>query len=131
MSQQNVDTARAIFGRLARGDFSRMFAEVTDDFEFVASPEIPDAGTYRGKAAREWITAWAASFSHTQIEAKEIIDAGPNVLVGILQRGRPRGGQAAMEGRWWLVMTLRGGLVSRIQVFPERTQALEAAGPRE
>jgi ketosteroid isomerase-like protein len=74
------------------------------------------------------MTAWVESFEGHTIEAAEIIDAGDQVLVAILQRGRPRGSQTVVEGRWWVVMTLRGGEIARAEVFPERAQALEAAG---
>ena len=131
MSQENVETVRGFFGPLARGDLSRWFAEVTEDFVFVASPEVPDAGTYRGEDAKQWITTWAESFDGYTIEATEFTDAGDRVVLKILQRGRPRGSQVAVEGGWWVLATLREGEIARIEVFPERAQALEAAGVRE
>jgi hypothetical protein len=33
-----------------------------------------------------------------------------------------------VEGRWWQVVTLREGEVARAETYPERAQALEAAG---
>jgi hypothetical protein len=36
-----------------------------------------------------------------------------------------------VEGRWWQVMTFRDGLIVRSEVFPERAEALEAAGLSE
>ena len=71
------------------------------------------------------------SFEGLTIETTEIVDAGDKVVVAIVQRGRPRGSQTAVEGRWWVVMTLRGGEAARAEAFPERAQALEAAGLRE
>jgi ketosteroid isomerase-like protein len=47
MSQENVEVVRAMFDLLARGDFSHWFDEVTDDFVFVTSPDVPDAGRPR------------------------------------------------------------------------------------
>jgi ketosteroid isomerase-like protein len=131
MSQENVEVVRAAYEQFARGDFS-VWADLPDDFEFVASPELPDAGTYRGEAARRWLNAWVESFEGLTIEATEIIDAGRDkVVVAILQRGRPRRSQSIVEGRWWVVTTLRGGEVVRIELLPERTQALGAVGLSE
>ena len=104
---------------------------IPDDFEFVTSPELPDAGTYRGPAAVDWMKAWVESFDQLTMEAAEIIDAGDNVVVGLFPRGRPRGSQTAVEGRWWQVVTLREGEVARAETYPERAQALEAAGLAE
>jgi ketosteroid isomerase-like protein len=131
MSQENVEIVRAFFEPLARGDFSRWFDEVTDDFVFVTGPSIPDAGTYQGEAARDWIMAWVESFEGHTIEASDFIDGGDKVFFEIFQRGRPRGSEVPVEGRWWVVMTLRGAAVARAEVFDERSQALEAAGLRE
>ncbi len=122
---------RAMYEPFARGDFSA-WADLPDDFEFVASPELPDAGTYRGEAAVRWMTTWVESFDGHTIEATEITEGGDDkVLVAILQRGRPRGSQTVVEGRWWVVMTLPGGELSRTEVFPERAKVVEAAGLSE
>ena len=40
---------RAIVDRTAQGDFSRWLDDVTDDFVFVTSPEIPDRVPTRGR----------------------------------------------------------------------------------
>jgi ketosteroid isomerase-like protein len=130
MSQENVEIVRAGYERAARGDFGS-FEDFADDFEFVTSPEMPDAGTYRGETAKEWITSWVGSFEGLMMEATEIIDAGDKVLVGIFQRGRPRGTGTTVEGRWWQVMTFRDGLIARSELFPERAQALDAVGLSE
>jgi len=130
MSQENVQIVRAQWEQFARGDFSA-WADLPDDFEFVTSPEVPDAGTYRGAAAIEWMTAWVESFEGHTMRATEISDCGERVLVAFLQRGRPRGSQTAVERRSWCVVTLREVEFARVAVFPERAQALEAVGLRE
>jgi ketosteroid isomerase-like protein len=127
VSQQNVEIVRAFYERFASGDFNAL-AGFSDDFEFVTSPELPDAGTYRGEGAIRFMKTWVESFDQLTIEATEIIDAGDKVVVAILQRGRPRGSQTAVEGRWWQAVTLRGGEIAQVVTFPERAQALEAAG---
>jgi ketosteroid isomerase-like protein len=131
MSQENVEIVRAFFDPLAQGDTSRWISEVTDDFVFVTSPEVPDAGTYRGEGARRWIATWAESFEGYTVEATEFTDAGDKVFLRILQRGRPHGSQVAVEGRWWVVVTVREGVIAQAEVFLERTEALEAAGVSE
>ncbi len=129
MSKENVATVRAFYERAARGDFGGWDElDLADDFEFVTSPELPDAGSYRGEAARRWSDAWVDSFEGLTMEATEIIDAGDQVVVGIHQRGRVPGSQAEVEGRWWQVATFRDGQMIRAELFPERAEALEKAG---
>ena len=130
MSEQNVDALRAAFGMYARGDFSPI-GMLGDEFELVISPEAPDAGTYRGEEARRWLRAWVASFEGMTIEATEILDAGDKVFLGMTQRGRPPGSAVSVEGRWWQVSSFRGREIVRVEMFPDRAQALEAAGLRE
>jgi ketosteroid isomerase-like protein len=129
MSEENVEIVRRMFERFARGDFSGL-ADLADEFEWVSSPELPDAGTYRGEAAKRWIAAWVESFKGFTAEATEIIDAGDKVFVAIFQRGGVAGSQTVVEGQWWIVVTVRDGVVVRSEAFVERAQALEAAGLR-
>jgi ketosteroid isomerase-like protein len=132
MSQENVETVRSMFEPLARGDFRRWFDEVTDDFVFVTSPtDLPDAGTYRGEAARDWIMAWVESFEGHTNEASDFIDGGDKVFLATFQRGRPRGDlsygdRAFPERHHDPPLTIHRDLAS-----DERDQALEAAGLRE
>jgi len=130
MAEENVEAVRGFYEQAAVGDFSGL-ADTSHDFEFITSPELPDAGTYRGEAARRWVRNWIAAFEELTIEATEIRGAGETVFVGIVQRGRVPGGEAPIEGRWWGVYAFRDGEVIRLQLFPERAPALAAAGLRD
>ena len=74
MSREAIDVSRAAFEQFSRGDFSA-YANLLDEFELVLAPEMPDAGTYRGAAAREWATAWVDSFERMTQEPIEFLDA--------------------------------------------------------
>ena len=130
MSQENVESVRALYEQFSRGDFSAI-ERLGDDFEFVTSPDVPDAGTYRGDAARRWLRTWVGSFEQLVIEPTVFVDAGDKVAVEIVQRGRPRDSTAQVEGHWWFVHTLRDGSPVRTEGFPDRAHALEAAGLRD
>jgi ketosteroid isomerase-like protein len=130
MSQANVEIVRARYEEFASGDFRRL-ADVADDYEFVTAREMPDAGTYRGAAAREWIESWVDSFDGLKIEVTEIVDAGDKVFSAVLQRGRIRESQTPVETRSWVVDSFRDGVAVRTEAFFDRAQALEAAGLRE
>ena len=132
MSQETVEAVRRAYARMARGDFS-MYEQLGDDYELVTTPEMPDAGTYRGEAARAWLREWVASFEDLTIEAVECIDAGDRVLAEIVQRGAPRGSGAPLEGRWWQISTFRGAELIRTELLrsgTSRAEALEVAEQR-
>jgi ketosteroid isomerase-like protein len=81
MSEENVETMRAAYERTAHGDFSGL-AEVTEDFEFVTSPEMPDPGTYRGEDADRYRQGWLDSFEGLTMEATELVAAGDQKVAG-------------------------------------------------
>lgn len=130
MSREDVEMVRARYEEFARGDFSRM-AGIHDDYEFVTTADMPDAGTYRGDAARRWVESWVGSFDGLTIEVTEIIDAGDKVFAAVVQRGRIRGSQTVVENRSWAVDSFREGVPVRTELFPERAQAIRAAGLSE
>jgi len=63
---------------------------------------MPDAGSYRGDAARRWLRSWVESFDWLTVEAVEFIDAGDQdvgdqVMIDLLQRGWLAGSDDAVE----------------------------------
>ena len=140
MSQENVDAVRSAYAPLARGDFS-LWAQADDDFELVLAPEMPDAGTYRGEAARRWLKAWLESFERLTVETVEYIDAGDRVVTRSIHRGWTHGSDTPVELPTWGVATIRPGaaapavdparLLTRVELFLTRSEALKAAGLRE
>jgi len=132
VSEENVEATKAAYDEYySRGDFSPLLEAITDDFEFVTAPEMPDAGTYRGDEARAWMSTYIESFDGFTQEATEVIDAGDKVVAAVLQRGRPRGSNTPVESSWWQVVTFREDGVARVEMFSQRAQALESAGLSE
>ncbi len=130
MSQENIDWLRPLFEQFANGDFSA-YSELPDDFELVLAREMPDAGSYRGQAARRWMRSWVESFHRLTIEAIEFVDAGDQVVIEMLQRGLLAGSDEVVETRTWAVDTFREGDLVRIELFQARAEALDAAGLSE
>jgi ketosteroid isomerase-like protein len=130
MSEENVEAVKVIFEDWSRGDFS------SPDW---ADPEIefsipgPDSKVHRGieASSRAWFD-FLSAFSELSIEAREIRDAGDQVVVDQAFHGSGRGsgiplGDAPGGG----LFTLRDGKVIRFQGFLTFQEALEAAGLSE
>jgi ketosteroid isomerase-like protein len=138
MSQEAVTALQAAFDQFSRGDFA-FNADLPDDFELVTAAQMPDAGTYRGREARDWLNGWIASFERLTLTPIEFIDAGDKVVVEFLQRGYPRGSTTAVELRTWSVNTMRDEVgtmpaaeaMTRLELFMTRSEALQAAGLSE
>jgi ketosteroid isomerase-like protein len=93
---------------------------------------IQAGGTYRGRAALlDWMKEWAAEWEEIDYRPNEFIEAGDTVVVDVLYDGRGKGSGVRVEGRFWYVFKLRDGKLLRWELYPEKTQALEAAGLRE
>jgi ketosteroid isomerase-like protein len=49
MSQENVETLRAVYAAIAAGDFSMLIEFCDPNVEVTEPPEIPDSSTYHGR----------------------------------------------------------------------------------
>ena len=131
MSEENVEIVRAAFELFSRGEFSAL-ADLPDNLELILALEMPDAGTYRGTEARQWMLSWAESFERLTQELVELRDVGDGrVLAEFIQRGWSAGSDVPVELPTWSLMTLRNGELARMELFMNRDAALEAAGLSE
>jgi ketosteroid isomerase-like protein len=96
-------------------------------------PRGPDLDTvYVGRdavieASRRYWGTWA----DYRVEAEELLDAGPSVVVVLHERGRGKGSGAPFDLRHPQVWTFRGDRIIRWESFQTRAEALEAAGLSE
>ena len=90
----------------------------------------PGPGIHRGvEGIRRWFRDWLEAFDDYYAHAEEFIDAGENVVVRLRQGGRGKGSGVSVEmPAFWQVYRLRAGRVVRIEIYSDRSEALEAAG---
>ena len=134
MSEENVEVVRRIYEAAARRDSATMFSLYDTDVEIDVSrthgavmDPIYAGPEHEGLRAwsREWHDAWGA----VEYEVHEFIDAGDEVIAVVTVRGRGRASGADAEfARYAGVWTIRDGKVARVEWFPSRAEALEAAG---
>ncbi len=137
MPQENVDidrqnrdleVIREVYSRWERGDFTSWEA-FTDDYVWKAVDAI-ESGEYTGIAEvsaawRTWLQAWD-DFS---IEAEEVA-AGYDgrYVVTQLFRGKGKASGLESEERSACVVTMRDGLIVRMEGYWDRDAALQEAG---
>jgi len=148
MSQENVEVVMAVHPPSGT-DLTRLFADDSNapvrleaaaphyhpEFEFSAAPlgGVGFRTSGRGlpelvEAWREWMEPWEVYWT----EVEDFIDAGDDrVLVLLRDHGRLRGSDAEVEQLGASLWTLRERKIARIDFYPIRDQALEAAGLRE
>ena len=94
---------------------------------------LPDSGmntgTYRGhEGIRELMESYLEAFEHFSIEVERSFEAGDRVVAFVCATARGRSSGVEIETRPAHLWTMRAGKALRMEVFPEREQALEAAG---
>ena len=135
MSQENVELVKAGWGAWLGGDLDTLFTFFGRDVEWDTTNfgGWPEDDVYRGHAGvRRFFDEWLASWERYEAGVDEYVDVGGDrVLVLCWQRGFGPGSHAPVEMEWAQVCTVRDGLISRMEAFTNRTDALEAVGLRE
>jgi ketosteroid isomerase-like protein len=127
VSEENVDIVKGIFDAWSRGDFS---SPEWADPEIEFSIPGPDSKVHKGieAAGRAWLE-FLSAFSDLSIEAREIRDAGDQVVVHQIFHGQGRGSGIPLgDMPAGALFTLRDGKAIRFQGFVTFEDALDAAG---
>jgi ketosteroid isomerase-like protein len=128
MSQADNELILAEYEAMGRMDWEEVFRRTHDDFEFKPPERGLGAGTARGREnARDAVKTFFSPFEEVVIEPQEFHERGDRIAVFFLMRTRPHGSTAMVEIRAGHVWTMRDGKPARLEVFPEREKALEAA----
>ena len=133
MSKENVEIVRRAYEAWNEGDYTAFFAGMDDEIEWVLPEGGMNDGTYRGRGeVRQFLESYVESFENFRVVAEDLFDAGDQVVAFVRQSGRGRASGVEAEATPVHLMTLRGGKVQRLEVFParEKQAVLEAVGLR-
>jgi ketosteroid isomerase-like protein len=132
MSQENVELVRRSIEAWNRRDLTTLSALWRSDGEIDWSrARGPLKGVYRGHREREafWNEFWS-TFEVVEAELSDFTETGPYVVASHTARMRGREGIEVIA-RSTFVYTVENGQITRIRMFQERAEALEAAGLQE
>jgi ketosteroid isomerase-like protein len=129
VAQQEVEIVRAAYAAFNRRDFKAVSAVLHPEVEWHPYLGAVEGNLYRGRDAI--LSMWSdldESFGGTlRMEVLELIDRGEKIVAVIEARATGSGSGAEVRQRWVQVATMRDGLVFRVQPYPDRDSALEAA----
>jgi ketosteroid isomerase-like protein len=134
MSREDVEVVREAMEAINRRDSDALTAHLHPDVVWEERSEIPGMrGVYRGwPEVRVWLDelldVWE-SFHVEPVEITELTEDRVFVAAVIIMRGEGSGVET--EFRVWAILWLRGGKITRREVFWDRDEALEAAGLKE
>ena len=132
MSQENVEVVRRSIEAWNRRDLTSWRASLHPDAELDWSrSRAPFKGVYRGHDGIEtfWGLFWA-TFRDVQIETQSFTEAGSEVVVSNTAHMRGREG-IEVVARSALAHKVENGHITRLRLFQEQHEALEAAGLKE
>jgi ketosteroid isomerase-like protein len=132
MSPANREIARQLYDAINGRDFDRGFELLAPDFEWHVPDRALFAGIHRGhEEVRRLIDTQLEVFEDVAIEVEQFFESGDQVVAFVRQRGRGGASGVEVEIRIGHLWTMREGKAVRLQVFPDREKALEAAGIKE
>jgi ketosteroid isomerase-like protein len=136
MSEENVQVVRGIYDSVGRRDSVTPFEFYADDIVWDlskwAAVGFYSQSVYRGHdGVRQLWRETLAAFGEVDFQVEEVIDGGEHVVAAIREREIGRASGVPVEARHTAVWTLADGKVTRMQIFSERPEALEAAGLSE
>jgi ketosteroid isomerase-like protein len=105
-----------------------LWARLASDVELHERPDLPDAKVYRGREeAKEFWRKTQELFAELRWEPREFIDLGHAVVVEAKLVALGRNSEVRIEAEETDVFWFRDGAIVRLQGFPTKAEALEAA----
>jgi ketosteroid isomerase-like protein len=130
MSHENVAIVRRGY---------ELFATTGELAVEVAAPDIvwdmsnfhgwPEQQIYEGLAgAKAFLDAWSAAWDDWELEVEAFHDAGDKVVALARQSGISKAAGMPVEMSFAQVWTIRDGKQARMDMYSDRSEALEAVG---
>jgi ketosteroid isomerase-like protein len=132
MSQENVEVLRRGYESWNRGDRDAAFESLEPEFELQLPEGGMNVGSFQGReGASKLFEDYLEVFDFFHMEPEEFFEAGDRIVVFVRTPARGKGSGVEVEFRPAHVWTMRAGKAVRLEVFPERQNALEAVGLSE
>ncbi|HUH80783.1 MAG TPA: nuclear transport factor 2 family protein [Solirubrobacteraceae bacterium] len=132
MSQQNVEKVIEGYARYNAGERVPQLDFWHEDGEYHASSTDPDSAIHRGiDAIRRQFATWEEAYPDLTVEPLEVKDAGEVVFAWVRFSGHGASSGTPMEMELAHVQTFRDGRIARLVEYPDRSEALKAAGLEE
>jgi ketosteroid isomerase-like protein len=131
MSQENVELARAGYEAFNRGT-SRASSTCASPMSSQDVGAVDTTAVTGKQAVRAFFETVMEPWEEVRREPEEIIDlGGDRVLVLFHTTGRGKGSGIEVDARGGDLLTISEGRLARWIAYPDRTQAIAAAGLRE
>ena len=125
----NAAAVRRFVDAFNRRAISEVLGDADPGIQLDEWPEAPGARSYRGPdGVRDALDTWFETWEWMHVEIDELREVGDCVFFTLNQRAKGSSSGIEVEIKSWNVYTFGAGKLTRIQLFLDRDQALEAAG---
>jgi ketosteroid isomerase-like protein len=130
MSERNVEIVRRGFEHFRRtGDFLEEVIAPGFVWDMSTFRGWPEQKTYEGiEGAREFVRTWLDAWDEWELDLEGLHDAGDRVVAILRQHGRSKSTGLEVDMTFAQVFTIEGGRQTRMQMYADPEEALEAAG---
>ena len=130
MSRERVETVRRLYERFAA---TRQLPPEPFAADFVWDMSTfrgwPEQQVYEGpEGARSFLTDWADAWEDWELEVEALHDAGERVVAVVRQRGRSKSTGLPVDMCFAQVWTVRDGKETRMEMYADPAEAIEAVG---
>jgi ketosteroid isomerase-like protein len=125
----NIEVIEELTGLWNAGDNEGVLAMYTEDAVQQTGPHWPEQATYSGHAEiRASMEEWQAMWETTSVEIESLEEQGDDKVVAI-GAWRMRGRASGIDGEMpiFILFTVRGGKVARLEWHSDRDSAVAAA----
>jgi ketosteroid isomerase-like protein len=127
-----VEIVRRIFDSWSTGDFGAGLADLDPEVDFVVRPPFPEPVSTVGPGGiREYMRRFLDNWDSYAVEATALQAVGGIVLAEAVQHGEGKASGIEIRQEFFMLFTLRGGRIVRIESILQKDQALRAAGLEE
>ena len=128
MSQENVEIVQRMYETFHRGNFDGALAYFDPEVEVDASMRVDEGIGHGRDAVYAMVARWLGAWDEWREEIEEMRDLDSHVLVVSKQRGRAKGSGIEVETRYAVLYEIHGDKITRLAIYSEPAEALEAAG---
>jgi ketosteroid isomerase-like protein len=132
MSEANVDIVRRYYEEWNDGGIDAARAFWSDEIEWHDAPEMPDSGVYQGaESVAAHFRDLSGVLGEMEVHVDRVFPAGDEVLVLLLVHLDAQRGGLLLDGPIYETVRVEDGKISRIRLFLDEQNAIEAAGLSE
>jgi ketosteroid isomerase-like protein len=127
--EENVALAREGLGAFQRGDVEAFLYFLDPEVEIVSPAELPNPVRTTGRDGYvRWVGQWLDAWESFEVESEKFEPVGErHVLIHVTQHGVGRESGIEVEMGIIYMLEVEGGRATRVHLYADREQALEAA----